>query len=200
MDSITVNPNETISEEPIAKETVVIPTEVPHIIILSYEEIYFNWTYILIFIITFLVYIPFFISYFFGIYSSWYESLRMTTGNNNWIPRILWVVTSLVSFIGLYILWRNPTEEIVRRNLQISVLYLIGNFILVLWSVTFLQFQNIAAAVWLAVVILLFQVFMFVYIWTINPIAAIFFIPLIAMYIYFVVDLVNLANLNNVSL
>lgn len=171
---------------------------VPHITILSYEEIYFNWTYIIIIVITFLIYIPFFLSYFFGIYSDWYNSLRMTTDNGNWVPRILWVVTSLISYVGLYILWRNPTEEVVRRNLQISVLYLICNFILVAWSVAFLQFQNIAVAVWLAVIILVFQVFMFVYIWTINVIAAIFFIPLIAMYIYFVWDLVALANLNNI--
>lgn len=175
-------------------------TNIPHITILSYEEIYFNPVYILVIIITFLIYIPFFLSYFFGIYSDWYASLRMTTGNDNWIPRILWVVTSLVSYIGLYILWRDPTEEIVRRNLIISVLYLIGNFILLLWSVVFLQFHDIALAVWISVVILLFQVFMFIYIWTINVIAAIFFIPLIAMYIYFVFDLVNLANLNNVTL
>lgn len=173
---------------------------VPRITILSYEEIYFNWTYIIIIVISFLIYVPFFLSYLFGIYSDWYNSLRMTTDSGNWTPRILWVVASLISYIGFYILWRNPTEEIVRRNLQIVVLYLICNFILVAWSVAFLQFQSIAAAVWLAVIILVFQVFLFVYIWTINVIAAIFFIPLIAMYIYFVWDLVALANLNNIPI
>lgn len=183
--------------------TEIKPTiieDVPHITILTYEEIYFSWTYIIIFIITFLIYIPFFVSYFFGIYSAWYASLRMTTGNDNWVPRILWVVASLVSYIGLYILWRNPTEAIVRRNLIISVLYLIGNFILILWSVVFLQLQDIAGAVWLGVVILVFQIGMFVYIASLDIVAALFFLPLIAMYIYFVVDLVNLAEINNIPL
>ena len=166
---------------------------------LSYTEICFDWTYIIIIVISLLVYIPFLISYFFGIYSTWYNSLILPD-YNHWVTAGLWIAATLISYIGFYILWKNADTRIMYRNLSIIVLYTIGTFLLIVYSILLFQFHSIAGAVWAALILLIYQFWLFVYIWNIDKVAALFLIPLIAMYVFFFYDIVHLASLNNVAL
>lgn len=166
---------------------------------LSYTEICFDWTYIIIFVLTFLIYIPFFLSYLFGITSTFYNNL-VQTRDNHWFTTVLWITATIISYIGFYILWRNANKEVMYQNLIIAVLYLIGNFILVTWAVSLFQFQNIPLAVWLAFILFIYQFWVFIYIWQINRIAALFLIPLVVMYLFFFYDMIHLASLNNIPL
>jgi tryptophan-rich sensory protein len=166
---------------------------------MSYIDIYTSWEYIIVIGILLLIYVPIFISYFFGINSAWYESLKKDT-SNTWIIAGLWIVVTIISYIGLYILWRNPTPEIVSRNLVITVLFFLGNVILLAWSVIFYQFQNISTATWIALILLLFEFYIFIYVWNVDRLAGIFLIPLIGMYVYFFYSMVHLAFLNGVLL
>ena len=167
--------------------------------IVPYGEIYTSWEYIIIIVVTLLIYVPFFISYFYGTYSTWYESLNRDDGNS-WVIAGLWVVTTIISYIGLYILWRYPTPEIIARNLMITVFFFLGNVILVTWSVIFYQFQNIAAATWIALLLFIFEFWIFIYVWNVDRLAALFLIPLVGMYLYFFYSMVHLANINNIIL
>lgn len=184
-------------EPPIEYECVVTYRQVAPI--KTFGELCFDWTYIIIIIITFLIYIPFFISYFAGINSAFNINLKTDT-TNTWVIGGLWIITTIISYVGFYILWRNPTPELITRNLIISVLYFIGNVILLIFAVTFYQFESIAVAVWIALVLFIYQFWMFIYIWNINRIAAIFFLPSVAMYIYFFYSMVHLAFLNDIPL
>jgi tryptophan-rich sensory protein len=166
---------------------------------MSYTDIYSSWEYIIIVIVLLLIYIPFFISYFYGTYSPWYESLKRDT-DNTWVIAGLWIVATIISYIGLYILWRNPTPETVARNLIIAVLFYIGNVILLAWSVIFYQFQNISTATWITLILFIFEFWVFIYVWNIDRLAAIFLIPLVGMYLYFFYSMVHLAFLNGVLL
>jgi len=166
---------------------------------LSYVDIYTSWEYIIVIAVLLLIYIPFFISYFFGIYSTWYENLKKDT-DNTWIISGLWIVVTIISYIGLYILWRNPTPETVSRNLVITVLFFLGNVILLTWSVIFYQFQNISTATWIALVLFIFEFWIFIYVWNIDRLAAIFLIPLVGMYLYFFYSMVHLAGINGIIL
>ena len=165
----------------------------------SYTDTYTSWEYIIVIAVLLLIYIPFFISYFFGIYSTWYENLKKDT-DNTWIVSGLWIVVTIISYIGLYILWRNPTPETVSRNLVITVLFFLGNVILLAWSVIFYQFQNISTATWIALVLFIFEFWIFIYVWNIDRLAAIFLLPLVGMYLYFFYSMVHLAGLNNIIL
>lgn len=167
--------------------------------VVPYLDMITSWEYILVFIITLLIYIPFFISYFYGVNSVWYESLIRDT-NNTWIIAGLWIVTTIISYIGLYILWRDPTKTIVSRNLMISVLFFISNVILLAWAVVFYQFHNISTATWISLILFIYQFWIFIYIWSIDRLAALFFIPLVAMYLYFFYSMVHLAILNGIIL
>lgn len=166
---------------------------------MSYVNIYTSWEYIIVMIVLLLIYIPFFISYFYGTYSTWYENLKTDT-ENTWVIAGLWVIATIISYIGLYILWRNPTAETVARNLTIAVLFYIGNVILLAWSVIFYQFQNIAIATWITLILFIFEFWVFIYIWNIDRLAAIFLIPLVGMYLYFFYSMVHLASINDVVL
>jgi len=167
--------------------------------VIPYSKIFTRFDYIFVFIITIAIYIPFFISYFYGTYSTWYANLTKSA-INPWIPRILWIITTILSYIGLYILWICPTEETISCNLTISILYFIGSYIFVIWSVVFFQAQNIAGAVWLSIILFIYEFWLFMYIWYINKVAALFILPLVGMYLYFVYDTIHLASLNNVPL
>lgn len=166
---------------------------------MSYSDIYFSWEYIIVIAVLFLIYVPFLISYFYGIYSTWYENLNRDT-ENTWIIGGLWVVVTIISYIGLYILWRNPTPETISRNLVITVLFFLGNVILVAWSVVFYQFQNISTATWIALILFIFQFWIFIYVWNIDRLAGIFLLPLVGMYLYFFYSMVHLACINNIIL
>jgi len=146
-----------------------------------------------------LIYIPIFISYFFGINSTWYENLKKDIANT-WIIAGLWIVVIIISYIGLYILWRNPTPEIIARNLIITVLFFLGNVILLAWSVIFYQFQNISTATWIALVLFIFEFWIFIYVWNVDRLAGILLLPLVGMYLYFFYSMVHLAFINDVML
>src|SRR5436190_14211836 len=146
----------------------------------SYIDIYTSWEYIIVILVVLLIYIPIFISYFYGIYSTWYENLKKDTADN-WIIIGLWIVATIISYIGLYILWRDPTTEIVTRNLTISVLFFLGNVILLAWSVIFYQFQNISTATWIALILFIFEFWIFIYVWNVNILAGLFLLPLVGM-------------------
>jgi tryptophan-rich sensory protein len=166
---------------------------------ISYIDIYTSWEYIIVIGILLLIYIPFFISYFFGINSTWYENLKKDT-SNTWIIAGLWIVVTIISYIGLYILWRNPTPETVSRNLTIAVLFFLGNVIFLAWAVFFYQFQNISTATWISLILLLFEFYIFLYVWNIDRLAGLFLIPLVGMYLYFFYSMVHLAFLNGIIL
>ena len=157
-----------------------------------------RWDYIIVYGLILIVAGVFLLSYLPGIYSNWYATLKQPN-LNLWVPRVLWVVATGISYIGLYILWREATPRTVQKYLSISVLYLIASFITVAWSVAFLQGENLELGTWIAGILFVYQFWVFIVIWYIKPLAAIFIIPLLGMYLYLVYSMAHLASLNGVG-
>lgn len=132
-----------------------------------------------------------------GLNTSWYQNLKKFDVNP-WLIRSLWLVTTLLSYIGLFVLWEHVQPDEISKDLAVSVLYLLATFISFLWSVVFYQMENIQGAFWLAEVLLIYKFWLFIYMWYIKPIAALFLIPVIGMYAYLIFSVVHLAGLNNV--
>jgi tryptophan-rich sensory protein len=151
---------------------------------------------IVIYIVALVVWILFFLSYIPGIYSQWYLNLRQS-GFNTWIPRLAWVVAGILSYVGSYLLWRNSKPEEAGKYLAITVLYIVGNFILLAWSVALYQGHNIGLAAWLSGILFVYQAGLFLIVWHLSPVAAIFSLPLLALYLYLLYTMVHLAALNN---
>lgn len=149
--------------------------------------------------ITVMVWILFFVIYFVGLYSDWYNQLKQPN-INVWIPRVGWVIASGISYLGLYLLWRNVSQDRIPQLLAISVLYAVGAFIMIAWVLAFFYAQNIGLAAWIAAVLFIFQFWLFIFIWYINYVSALLTLPLVLMYLYLAYSMVNLASLNNVPL
>lgn len=151
---------------------------------------------IVVYAIVIVVWLLFFLSYIPGIYSEWFLNLQQPRVNL-WIPRVAWIIGALLSYIGSYILARSISLD---KYLAIVMLYVSGSFIMLGWSVALYQAQNIALAAWLAGILFIYQAALFLLVWHLNPIAAIFMIPILALYLYLVYNTVELAALNNVLL
>ena len=152
--------------------------------------------FIIVYAIVIVVWLLFFLSYIPGIYSEWFLNLQQPRVNL-WIPRVAWIIAAILSYIGSYILARSIPLD---KYLAIVMLYVSGSFIMLGWSVAFYQARNIALAAWIAGVLFIYQAALFLLVWHLNPIAAIFMIPILALYLYLVYSTVQLAALNNVLL
>lgn len=154
--------------------------------------------YIFVYLALIAVYILFFASYLSGVYlSNWYSNLKQAR-INPWFPRILWVLTTIISYIGLYLLWYGADEYKTTRYLGITTLYLVSAFLNLAWSVSLYQAENIALATWMSGILFLFQFWLVIVIWYINPVPAIFLIPSACMYLYLVYTMIHLASINNI--
>ena len=153
----------------------------------------------IIFVVTILIDILFFVSFLVGTYSTWYSNIKQDN-INPWIPRISWIVVTLISYVATYILWKNINPDNVVVISKVSIFYLVNALLILLWSVAFYQLQNIAAGFWMSLILLLYNFWLMIYIWYINPLASIFIFPLVAMYFYFMYSTLHLAWINNVPI
>ena len=151
---------------------------------------------IIVYTIVIVVSLLLFLSYIPGIYSQWFLSLQQPRVNI-WIPRIAWIIGFIVSYIGFYILARSIS---LNKYLAIIMLGVSGSFIFLGWSVALYQAQNIVLAASLAGILFIYQAAIFLLIWYLNPVAAIFMMPMLALYLYLVYNTVQSTELNNVVL
>ena len=164
-----------------------------------FEQRIKRFDFLFVYIVILLVDILFLLSYIPGTYSTWYNSL-IQPDLNPWIPRAGWIIATILSYIGIYILWEYAGPDDIPRDLGVSVLFIVANFITVAWSVALYQGENIGLATWISVVLFVFQLWLVIYVWYIKPLAAVFLIPLMLMYLYLVYSMVHLAAINNVIL
>jgi tryptophan-rich sensory protein len=158
-----------------------------------------RFDFLFVYIVILLVDILFLLSYIPGIYSSWNTTL-VQANLHPWIPRAGWIVATILSYIGIYILWEYAGPDDIPRDLGVSVLFIVGSLITVAWSVALYQGQNIALSTWISVILFVFQFWLVIYVWFIKPLAALFLIPLMLMYLYLVYSMVHLAAINGVVL
>lgn len=146
-----------------------------------------------------LINILFIISALVGINSPWYKSLNKS-GLHPLVAGALWIVATAFSYGAIFMIWEHVKEEDIPRDLTLSVYFLIGSFLSLLWSTVLFQGNNIALALWLVALLFLYQFWLFTYIWKIKPGAALFMIPLVIMYGYLFYNMIRLAILNHVKL
>lgn len=155
--------------------------------------------YLAIYTITFILLCIFSLSYLYGIYTSWYNNLIFPT-LNPWIPRILWIIAVIVSYIGIYVLWEESLPNEIPRDLGVSVLFIIGSFISLAWSISYLQLQDLRLAFWTSLILLAYETWLTIYIWFINKLSGLLLIPILVMYVYLVFSMAEISDLNGVSL
>lgn len=119
---------------------------------------------------------------------------------NPWIPRVLWIVGTILSYVGFYFLWQNVEIHEIPRDLIVSVLFIVTGFLFVAWGVAYYYAEDITLSLWIAVVIFIYNLWIMIYVWYIKPIAAIFLIPNMILYGYLVYITAHTASLNNIPI
>ncbi len=129
----------------------------------------------------------------------WYKSLNKST-INPWIPRSLWVVATILSYITFYMIWQDSRYYPVPQDLFVSVLYLISSFLFILWACILYYSHNMGLAFWLSIILFLYNVFLFVVVWRINLKASLFLIPNLLLYLYLIYTVIEIAFINDLPL
>jgi tryptophan-rich sensory protein len=142
------------------------------------------------------VLIVFMFSYLEGINSTWYSMLKQPT-IDVWIPRVGWIIATILSYVGLYLIFLTASPH---RVLVVSDLYIISGFLAILWSATFYQLRDISLAVWFSFILFLYQLWLLIYLFRLEPLLSLFLIPSVIMYFYLVYSMISLALLNNIPL
>lgn len=134
-----------------------------------------------------------------GSTTTWYRELNKGP-IDPWLIRFGWIIATLLSYVGLFLLWENVRPNEVSLDLAITVLFLISTFLSLGWASIFYYSKNIGLSLWLVGILFVYKFWLFIYIWYIKPLAAVFLIPILLMYIYLMYSVAHLAYLNNVKL
>jgi len=130
--------------------------------------------------------------------SEWYKGLRKA-GLSSYLVDAAWIIADILSYGATIFLWGDSPASIEQRAVILN-LYLGSNFLNLLWGVTFWQGNNLPLATWIAALLFIYNFYILVYIFRVNPWAALFLLPLILMYAYLFYSMVHLANLNGIIL
>lgn len=132
-----------------------------------------------------------------GYLSDWYKNLT-NTNVNPIVTGVLWLIASALSFVSIFMLWKHVQPDEIADDLIISTYFLIGGVLTLAWSAVFFQGNQIIAAMWLAGLTFLYYFWLMIHIWYIRVRAAIFLMPLVAMYGYLFYSMIHLAALNGI--
>ena len=121
-------------------------------------------------------------------------------GLNPYVIGSLWVIAAIMAYGSLFMLWEHIGPEELARDVRISVYFLIGTFLSVLWAGVFFQGHDLRWSMWLAAILFLYQFWLLIYIWLIKPTAGIFLLPSVVLYGYFFYASIRTAFLNHTSI
>jgi len=172
-----------------------------------YSSTFVNLEYFTIYGVILIAAVLYLIASAIGTETTWYLNL-IKPDLNPWYTRTLWIIATIVSYITLFLLlpeisFYHPSSlspSIVYKARTVAPLFLIGTLISLSWTVIFYYYQNIGLSLWLTSILFIYNFWLFMYVWYIKPLAAVFMIPILAIYIYLVYFMTNLAYLNHVIL
>jgi len=149
--------------------------------------------YIIVYISIVIVAILSLVLSYIGSNTDWYQNLTKSP-TDLWIIRMFWILATISLFISLMFLIHNYNSRLVPCFVLISMLLLLG------WITIFYYVQNIGLSLWLSLILLTYNFWLFIYVWSIDVLSAIFIIPTIIMYLYLTYSMTHLSYINNIPL
>lgn len=137
----------------------------------------------------------FIIAAYLGGQQEWYIKL-IHDEPNAWIIAALWLFFSFISYGAFYFI--RDADETIYGQSRLFPLFLIISYLNLLWIVIFYLYQNFIAALLIIGLIIALYVYIIVFLWKINAWAAIFMLPLEALYVYLFYSLIHLAGINKI--
>jgi len=137
------------------------------------------------------------ISYY-GTKLPWYDNLEYISDDNAIAIGILWVVAVLVSYGSFYYL-KNRDDRIYGHR-RLSLLFLISNYLNILWALIFFQEENFEITLLILAVLFIYELFVFIFVYYIDVKAALLLLPLVFLYGYLLYSVIHLASINSIIL
>lgn len=130
---------------------------------------------------------------------AWYRTLKQAN-INPWLIRGLWLLGTIMSYIAFVWISQDIQTHEIPRDLIVSVLFVITDFLFLAWSIAFYHAQDISLSFWVAIIIYIYNLWLTIYVWKISPFAALFLVPNLILYIYLIYSTIHLASLNRVPM
>jgi len=155
-----------------------------------------HWDYIIVWGALLILSILLIVMVYIGSESTFYMNL-VKQAINPWYIAGLWIFGTILSYIGFIFIWEDINDK-TPQDLILSIYFVITDFIFIGWAAALYFAENIAFSYWMALFLFVFNFWLFLYIWRINIITAIFLIPNLVLYIYLIYSSLDLAYLNHV--
>ena len=97
-------------------------------------------------------------------------------------------------------LWENLDQNKYSKDITISLYFLIGSLLALLWISIFLQDYNLRMGFWISFILFCYQLWVTIVVFIYNKKAFIFLIPNIIMYLYLFYTMAHLVTINDVLL
>lgn len=136
---------------------------------------------------------------FLGERTTWYRGI-IQPNINPWITRGLWIIGTILSYVSFFFIWQDVEVHEVPRDLIVSVLFVVTGFLFLAWGVAYYYAEDIVLSLWVAIIIFIYNLWLTIYVWYIKPIAALFLIPNLILYIYLLYATIHTASLNNIPI
>lgn len=163
--------------------------------VISYNASSFIYIILVIIILNILVIIISFT----GSMATWYSNL-IKGPINLWGIVLVWGLSTLLSYIGLFLFYRLGECRSNNKNLALTVLFFVNALLTLGWVTIFFYGENIGLSLWLVGVLFMYMFWVFIYMWYNMPTASVFIVPLLMVYLYVFYAMAHLAYLNNVLL
>lgn len=134
-----------------------------------------------------------------GINTNWYKNLKKSNASPILIG-ILWIIATVLSYGAIYMLWENLDQNKYSKDITISLYFLIGSLLALLWISIFLQDYNLRMGFWISFILFCYQLWVTIVVFIYNKKAFIFLIPNIIMYLYLFYTMAHLVTINDVLL
>ena len=134
-----------------------------------------------------------------GAAREWYTSLDVDL-NNIIAIGIVWFFSIIASYGALLRLWEIITPYNEPADYKVAILFLIGCFINLLWAIVFFYAEDTFFAFWIAVIIVIYQVGLAMYVWTLNSTAAMLMLPALLLYVYILYETVHTSSVNDLPI
>lgn len=158
-----------------------------------------RYEYIIVYLALIVLAILLLLVVFYGESAPFYQSL-VQPDISPWIARIGWIVATILSYVSFFFIYQDIRVYPVPRDFIVSILFVINGALFLAWAVAFYYGQSHMGAIWLAIVLFIFNYWIFIYVWNMSPIAALFLIPNLILYAYLLYGSIHLASINNAIL
>jgi len=127
-----------------------------------------------------------------GLNSDWYNDQKDEPIKNIYVVAGFWIVSIIMSYLSIFLIWKNVTARTFATDFVISNYFIIGAFLTLLWTTAYFQANNVDIAYWLSLILLIYQFWLTIVIWHINRTAALFLFPLFMLYAYIFYNMVRI--------